>query len=73
MQRDRAWECDRPQEDDEYRATVTRIQALLEERGPRYSAADLHVSLAAESDGADDVGAPAAVVAWRCALTCMAF
>jgi hypothetical protein len=48
-----------------YEATLARVRELLEQRGDRYAAADLHVSLAADAGGAPDAVAPAAVVAWR--------
>jgi len=48
-----------------YEAMLARMRELLEQRGERYAAADLHVSLAADAGGAPDAGAPAAVVAWR--------
>ncbi|KAK9820867.1 hypothetical protein WJX81_007558 [Elliptochloris bilobata] len=49
----------------EYEAMVARIQCLLQQRGERYAAADLRVSLAAGPGAAPDTGAPAAVVTWR--------
>ena len=44
---------------------VARIQGLLQQRGERYAAADLRVSLAAGPGSEPDAGAPAEVVTWR--------
>lgn len=44
---------------------VARIQGLLQQRGERYAAADLRVSLAAGPGSEPDAGAPAEVVTLR--------
>ena len=50
---------------------VARIQGLLQQRGERYAAADLRVSLAAGPGSDADAGAPAEVVTWRRAARCL--
>ena len=55
----------RAQTEDAYAATVAKVRRLMDARGAKYAAADLHVPLETSPGEPGDVGAPPAVVAYR--------
>ena len=53
-------------QEDAYAATVAKVRRIMDAREAKYAAADLHIPLENSPAEAGDVGAPPAVVAYRC-------